>query len=657
MISIKVIANDVDSSEHDAAEALKKIFERDVNSSESGEIFIFPNVTCYGQKVKDIDIVVFGQFQNLARKVFLSPSSEKMINIQSFCFCFEVKDHVASGIEFTAQSTKVRYKGKWHDATHQSEQQKYSLKDFLDDSISWSPYICNFIWLRNLSHLDLPTHKNNLLSAGFNFSDLIEKACIKNSPKNSDGAYTLSCTWRKNGTFRDLEEAFSLFLKAQKPENIGRLTREKLEKITKQAILKDQKYARSIGEKLVVIRGRAGTGKTIKLLHIAYDLYSKHNQRCLILTYNKALVSDINRLIALAKVDSGIAARTISVQTIHSFIYGLMISFRLIESGSNEFMPQYEELKAELLALIKSGLERTKDIQSLMESGHDSVAWEKILIDEGQDWPEDEKEILFAIFDSKDFIIADGVDQLVRDKGKYITKWTDKVIHHTPIIPEKKSLRQTRNLCRFVQKYAEYNEIEWNLKSKEDLNGGRVIILAKDYNHLIHKDLLSDCKESGNQPYEMLFLIPPSLVRKVRNNQRGETREFALIEQWTSWGIKIWDGTSANTRSEYPKDVLEHRVLQYDSCRGLEGWITVCLWMDEFFEYKMETFTETDQEQLSLGLLTEDEQRKYTHRWIMIALTRAIDTVVITLKNPNSRYAKILRDISESCPDFVEWID
>ena len=93
------------------------------------------------------------------------------------------------------------------------------------------------------------------------------------------------------------------------------VSRSKLEKITKAAILKDQLYAQAIGEKLVVIRGRAGTGKTVKLLHIAHDLCVNQQKRCLILTYNKALVSDIRRLIALAGIGDDITEPTMDVRT------------------------------------------------------------------------------------------------------------------------------------------------------------------------------------------------------------------------------------------------------------------------------------------------------------------------------------------------------
>ena len=129
---------------------------------------------------------------------------------------------------------------------------------------------------------------------------------------------------------RKITEAHSLFTKIQ--QDLGRLTRDKLEKITKEAILKDQKYAQAIGNKLVVVKGRAGTGKTIKLIHIAYDLCKRQGERCLLLTYNKALVSDIRRTISIAKVKSDLDAGAVQVESVHAFMRKLLVGFGIYKN-------------------------------------------------------------------------------------------------------------------------------------------------------------------------------------------------------------------------------------------------------------------------------------------------------------------------------------
>lgn len=149
--------------------------------------------------------------------------------------------------------------------------------------------------------------------------------------------------------------------------------------------------------------------------------------------------------------------------------------------------------------------------------------WDKILIDEGQDWPENEKEILFRIFDSKNFIVADGVDQLPRDHPKL--DWTKGVDHHKPVVGEKRSLRQKANLCRFENQYAAEASLEWEIEAKQDFAGGKVIITGQPYSPALHARLTEACGKDGNKPYEMLFLVPPSLVEKEPNPRR-----FALTD-------------------------------------------------------------------------------------------------------------------------------
>lgn len=704
MIKIEIIATEdkKNSPEYKGAEYLKEMFERDFKPIENGRIIILPSVYCYGQEVKDIDIVVIGildnVFRNIKTKVKIKDQNNKWktadnyndynIAIQSFCWCIEIKDHDSRNIKFQGTQTLVKYNNskheeKWHDATYQSEQQKYSLKNFLEGQLGYSPYISNLIWLRNIEISNLPSYTNNLLPSNCNFTTILEKACAVNQPLfyPYKGHGYFSCTdQEKKSDFAKLKqtrvdeinEIFDLFTKVE--NNLGKLTREKLEKITKQALLKDQKYAQAIGKKLVIIRGRAGTGKTIKLLHIAYDLYNKYEQRCLILTYNKALVSDLRRMVALAQVETGIGKKAINIRTIHKFIRVLMIGFGILnDRNKDDFLDKYGEFKTELINYIKNELITKSDIQDLMKSRHHEVVWDTILIDEGQDFPEDEKEILFTIFDPKQFIIADGVDQLIRSQKKL--HWTKNTDHHQPIISEKRSLRQEPNLCNFVKKYADQIKLKWDIKSEGQLLGGRVIILPMSkYNQEFYHQIFKECKKDGNQAYEMLFLAPPSLVYReyypYTNQEIKEKRYFKLREKWSKWGIQLWDGTNENTRDDYPKRIDEHRVVQYDSCRGLEGWTTVCLCMDQFFEHKCDPkynplLMPSDNDQLTLGLyskeekqkLEEKERRKNAFLWTMIPLTRAIDTLVITLENPQSEYALILKEVADQCSDFVEWID
>lgn len=699
MLDITIIGNQ-DCPEYEAAQQLATIFQDGASEYEKGKIVIAVGMNCFGQKVKDIDLVVLGQFEqgfkrNINSKAINGKNDEefKLRNVyfNNFCFCIEVKDHPPQSVLFQADQAYVRYKDReFHNATNQSEGQKYALMGFIKEkvNIKITPRICNFIWFRNLLEQKRITSSHNYLWSRFSLVYLLQSACNQNYPSLFKGYYSFSAFNRNDSLMKDFNQVFSFFSSIK--IDIGQLTRNRLERITRK-LLKDQQYAKAIGNKLVVIRGRAGTGKTIKLLHVAYELCQR-DHRCLILTYNKALVSDIKRLIALAGIKDDIATATIEVKTIHSFMYDILVGFGILNKSLKEavekyklqlrteshleeeilrevarfkeqyFLKEYESLKDELIEYFRHKVIDETDIRELMKNEREKIDWEHIFIDESQDWPDNEKEILFYIFGSHQFVIADGIDQLVRKISR--SKWTSNVESHIESKGQRKSLRQKTNLCTFIKAYSDQFGLGWDVEPSDDLPGGRIIITTRPYDQEFHNELFQSCEKDGNKPYEMMFLVPPKLVDKqekeyYRNKIKLKkiVNKFSLTETWNSWGIKIWDGTASDLRSVYPSDVREHRVLQYDSSRGLEGWTVVCLEMDEFFDYKLRMFEDDDEEQQSLALFGDDEKAaKWAHQWMLIPATRAIDTLVIQLGRSDSVFTTYLREITKSF-DFVEWID
>ena len=177
---------------------------------------------------------------------------------------------------------------------------------------------------------------------------------------------------------------FTLFDKYKSA--LGNLTRARLERITRNRLLGDQAYVAAIGQKLILLRGRAGTGKTIKLLHIANDLCVCHGERVLVLTYNRLLVSDIRRMLTLSGVESTVDSSTIEIETIHAFLQRVLHAFS-IEYPEGQYFERYEELKRTLIEYLNAQLITAQDIVEQRRNGANDLAWDKVLIDEGQDWP------------------------------------------------------------------------------------------------------------------------------------------------------------------------------------------------------------------------------------------------------------------------------
>ena len=296
-MAVKIeIKGNKESNEFKDALVLKDIFETEFRSGEvNGEILILCNATLFGQSVKDIDLIAIGKFDRYSKRLksksksFDGAHDQEMrtIFINDFCFVFETKRHRATDIRLDGLTLSVKYNNKRSDVTTQSENQKYSLTSFFKDRINFSPYICNFIWLRNVSWNSIKEllgentniyDKHNYLPNTFGVSFLLQLACIQSIPWTSKDTKTdklrghSSFNCLRKGQEIDLDEIdriFDLFKKVK--DGSGELTRKKIAKITSQ-ILSDQQYAKAIGEMFVVISGRAGTGKTIKLLSIACDL-------------------------------------------------------------------------------------------------------------------------------------------------------------------------------------------------------------------------------------------------------------------------------------------------------------------------------------------------------------------------------------------------
>jgi hypothetical protein len=302
--------------------------------------------------------------------------------------------------------------------------------------------------------------------------------------------------------------------------------------------------------------------------------------------------------------------------------------------------------------------------------------WDYQFIDEAQDWHREESEIIYSLFGTSNVIISDGLKQQLVRSSEYLD-WgifNQKKIN-THSISLRTSLRQKENLSKFQNEFAKATNVSWNVNSTEKLKKGRVIISTIGFTKEIYNSLNQvgvenqcDCHDS------LIVLIPPSLSKRTReqnvfvdeNNDLKDDkhvieREFIFKEQWeTQWKIQLWDGVKVDkehiSKKSLPLPLNEqHRVFNYESSRGLEAWTVVCLEMDELYDNK-NFFYETPEGQQTI--LSKEEQAKiFAANWCLIAMSRAVDTLVITIKNKNSDFANILRNVSKNLGDSVIWLE
>jgi hypothetical protein len=432
----------------------------------------------------------------------------------------------------------------------------------------------------------------------------------------------------------------------------SKLDRKRMDMLVKDSA-QVEKVIDVIGEKMLILRGQGGSGKTVIMLQAAWQLYQREGCRTLFLTYNHALAADIRRLMLLLGVPSSPYEGGITVKTVMSFMYSWFKYFGLLEEEVELDFGQYLEQCKNCIELIKAEALSDNDIQSIIQQDPDGFAFNYITVDESQDWPDEEARLLKLLYGSKAVFLADGVDQLIRGER---TNWGEGVSSAECItLALDKCLRMKRNLSVFIRDLSGLSSVPWNLKVNDKAGGGRVIIIEGTYTDQakLQGELLDHAKENGNSEIDFLFCVPPSSVEINKGERVSSISQFLEDSKY-----QCWDGVDQNIRKDFPRSKNQFRIVQYESCRGLEGWTVVLEYLDEFWDLKKAARDEiglSEEEELAV-LELRDVSRQNAYKRVIMAMSRAIDTLVITVRDFDSDFSKLLLDIARKNTDYVEVI-
>lgn len=655
-VSIKVIGGNTESDEYISGVKLKEEILKSLPVGTTGEVVIYASATLLGQEVKDVDIVLIGNLDNYSVKADFTDKDNnlvhKNVDVRSFCTTIEVKSHGIQGIVRSGTDYYVRYGNSLHCVTEQSNKQKISLMNFFKRSLSYSPYITNLIWFTQITEedskvlcsVDGKEIPNNILSSSINFKHIVQLIALQQRPFYYRGKYRIDAI-ASNTSINSLSQALNLFGDTKVIQ--GELTRKRVEQLTINPLNTELHVYHQ--EKVLIYRGRAGTGKTIGLIQVAIKLVETEEVRVLMLTYNKALVADIRRLFAFAELPDIFNQNCIAINTMQAYFYRL-INNVLYESDldGKAFLGDYFDYLKELLAFLDTD-EMIRYVKEICNKDI-QLNWNYILIDEAQDWTKVEKDLVLKLFDKDKVIVADGGQQFVRNV--HVCDWS--MIEDRVNIKLKKCLRQKNNLINFINHYINKMGVTGSkiIPSKKMVGGKIIVICDKNELYDIHRKEMDRLIEAGNIPYDMMYLVPHTMVEKF-----GDSRAFRYKDQFENKGISLWDGTNINNRSEYSISTEEIRLFQYDSARGLEGWTVVCLDFDVYLNEKEKYFPmEADNNSLILET-TEARLQRYMLNWMLIPLTRAIDTLVITLNDKESDVGLLLKEVANENSDYITWIE
>jgi hypothetical protein len=478
------------------------------------------------------------------------------------------------------------------------------------------------------------------IAHGFTATDFFTAICAGSPPREYRGRYTLSSVIKDAHRLTQARIFVPLL-----PTS---LDRQRMDRLLQKSPVVDQ-VVEIAGSRMVALRGHGGTGKTVTFLQSAYRLFKERDERTVVLTYNHALAADIRRLLALMNIPSGIDGG-ISVQTAMSFFSRWLN--HLGTTKRTEFSDkEYEERCREGLEAFDEGLLLEADISSVKENAPDEFDFDLVMIDEAQDWPSFEIELLRKLYGAPKLVIADGMDQLVR--GQRANWFVGLSKADRLLVNLVKCMRMKRNLAVFAAALAEKARVGLDIVPSDQAGGGKVIVVRGEWSmhRSLHDDLERASRNANNQPVDWLFCVPGSSI------DDQSRRHSDVYQALRSWGFECWDGVDPTIRKDFPRSPSEYRVVHYQSARGLEGWTVVLEHLDRFWDERRE-------HKLRLGLVGDEEDSLsslddlamlYAWQWVFIALTRPIDTLVVTLDDLGSPVSRAIEEVARSLPDIIDW--
>ncbi|MFZ2028848.1 MAG: hypothetical protein WAU68_00950 [Vitreimonas sp.] len=617
--------------EHEAATQIAAAFATlwpglKESAAEEELVRIAAGVKISGYRVNDIDILIAARVRYgrafLPKRPIRDHTGARVnagVKVETFVTAVELKDHDPGSTRLTGQSVEVRYdrnhKPTWHNATEQNIQQAHTVKAYLAHQTA-DVFVHRVLFMAGFEKPPCDgTIGGQFDAAGF-LTAMCETAPVLSAGREHKlraGARPAMNKVLTSPVFRTLH-----------PTSLDRKRMDRI--ITKSPLVGE--YLQSAGAKMMRLRGRGGTGKTVMLLQLAWRAFTQRTSRSVVLTYNHALAADITRLMSLLAIPSS-PEGGIRVRTVMSFVSAWLDALE-IDRPEIFNSATYEKRCNDALALLEAGAVEAADIEKIKAGDAAQFDFDLVIADEAQDWPHSELSLIKALYSPETICLADGVDQLIRGGPADWDAGVSRASRH--VVPLERCLRMKRNLAVFANTVAERAGLNWKVEPNDEAGGGRIIIVngALSDDLPLIEGLLGDLRQQGNANIDALFCVPPGDMTGA-----GEERRSLLATALSDAGYDIWDGTRSDERRDYPRNNESLRVVQYASCRGLEGWTVFldafdCDWPD---------------------LLRSD---RGSANWLtrLMPLTRAIDTLVIALNSDNAS-TQLLLPAARSLPDIV----
>lgn len=361
------------------------------------------------------------------------------------------------------------------------------------------------------------------------------------------------------------------------------------------------------------------------------------------------------------------------------------------------------DLLKEVLNLKNKDLDEYKKIkkEAFLTKGNRKIGGFRrartLFVDEAQDCHYLEKDILIKIFGSEHVVVANGgTEQLIRHMELCNWEYSQgRNLNSKKFRTKNRSYRVKEHLLEFCMFVAKKYNIDLNLEPYKEKVGdnpdlGRIIIDFKDEldkNYFIDTlySLNEGAKIHGCVDYESTIVMINHLghdySRGKKKQETGIVNEYDNVQTDHIYNrvklnlqkfkdsvdkpISFWNGTLEDKTEFGIPTSGDIRFIFYESCRGLEAWNAMCFSIDKFFEIK---YNEEDAEKYLVGneaevltsdlfLSNEDRKKMYAATWVLMAITRAMDSLYLHIEDRESEFGKTVTEFIETSPTNTNVID
>lgn len=640
------------NSETRNAESLRNILSASEESLSDPRIVLD---ILYGLPIpqRQIDIVLLYHDQRPAELRFKTTSGA---TIHSFVLVVEVKQHSSDLIRFEGAKVLVRYGPRWSDATAQCDEQMWALKRYQQAAYKGkkrrsATFIQRAIWLARAPRKSFEGSPAKS-SVPVHFADLTWKALI-NSLNSYAGEVRALVDHSANSNYHDVVTLRSDLLHEVLPteldlQRINALTQTRFDG-------EKTAYIQNLGKGLLILRGRAGTGKTIALLQIALHL-AREGKRTLLLTYNHGLIADIERSLRFIGAENPALIPLPEIKTRYAFIQDLYM--QELGVGAEKVVREIDDIDEREEARMNALLACTERIHTCFDF---------VFIDEGQDWKEPQRDLIFNVFGPEHVVVADGVDQFV---GQDRCNWDRGDIPINRRHRLNASRRTKSATCQTLAEIARELELsDWDLEPDPDAHGGRFTVLVEsDPARAVERSL--QILESDQRRTSTIRAVDNLICMPTKTMTSGRDYSALFDRAIEAKNLDSWRGFDDQDRRVYAMREKQLRAITYQSCRGMEGWTTICLGLDAFYSFQLanaridRTRVENSIRKRHSLFLNQEileaeinrERALFAKHWLMIPLTRSIDHLVVHINDEDSDLGRILASVSARSDGAIEWI-